>query len=104
MVHTFSVIGDPQVQRLERFFRIDIAVNCLIVAMMFTLWFFFRHWALLTIGLLVLGNIGQLCWSRSQLRKGRIEVAAIGIASGVIVMVLNGMFLSGGVVHPSWAC
>src|SRR5437867_2677560 len=39
MVHTFGVMGDPRVSRLERFFRIDIPVNCLIVALLLRLMF-----------------------------------------------------------------
>jgi signal transduction histidine kinase len=95
--------ADPQARRLERFFQIDIPVNYLIAAVMFTLWHFFRHWSLLTIALLVLGNTAQLFWSRAQLRNGRTEVAAIGIASGILVMVLTGTYLSGSVVMPIMA-
>ena len=87
-------------QRLGQFFKFNIPVNFLIAATMFTLSYFFRFWSLLVISLLVMGNIGVLYWSRAQTKKNRVEASAVGIAAGVIVQALAGMYLSGGAVLP----
>ena len=89
-----------EVRRLGQFFKFNIPVNFTVAAIMFGLAYAFRFWSILVVALLVVGNIGVLHWSRAQTRKGRIEPAVTGIAAGVIVQTLAGMYLSGGVVLP----
>lgn len=96
----FAQPGPAQVQRLRQFFRFNIPVNYLIAVVMIGIWAAFRFWTLPLIAAGVIGNIAVLYWSRAQLSRGRLERAALGIAAGVMLLVLSGMYLSGGVVLP----
>jgi signal transduction histidine kinase len=89
-----------EVRRLGQFFTFNIPVNYLIAVIMLALWLIFHFWSLLVIGILVVANIAALYWARGQLSRGRVQASALGIAAGVIVQVLAGMYLSGGVVLP----
>lgn len=96
----FAQPGPAQVRRLRQFFRFNIPYNYVIVALMIGIWIPFRFWSLLVIAAGVAINVVILHWSRAQLEKNRLETAALGIAAGVILTDLAGMFLSGGVVLP----
>jgi signal transduction histidine kinase len=94
---------DQELRRLRQFFRYNIPLNYVIAAVMFALWLVFAFWALLGIALSVAANIALLHWAQAQLRRQRIERAAIAIAAGVLLTVFAGACLSGGMVLPIMA-